>query len=357
MIVDTGVRAAARRLGLKYLSPATASITRRRHGKGFSYVDQNGTLVRDPQARARIQRLVIPPAWQDVRIAADPMAHIQAVGRDEAGRVQYIYHELWELLREQRKAKRLREFSKALPAIRRAVSRDLSRHAGSFELAVSACVALIDEAVIRVGRQVHLRRTGARGAVTLKQEHVQIESDRILLCFPGKGGKERQTAIASHRLAKALRRLKRLPGRRLFCYRTQSGEITCLTARDINTYLSTISGRRVSAKDFRTFHATALAGDRLAALTPELSDRKRKSQIVGVVKEVAQLLGNTVTVARKSYVHDLVLTSFANGQLVRRWRRGGRVRRGLGRHESALAHFLEHTPSQKPKRRLEPSPR
>src|SRR5690606_29799602 len=136
--------AAARRLGLRYLSPNTASITRRRHGKGLSYVDQNGSLVRDQQVRARIQRLVIPPGWEDVRIAADPMAHIQAIGRDEAGRVQYIYLELWELLREQRKARRLMEFSKALPAIRRAVSRDLARHAGSFELAVAGCVALID---------------------------------------------------------------------------------------------------------------------------------------------------------------------------------------------------------------------
>ncbi len=111
----------------------------------------------------------------------------------------------------------------------------------------------------------------------------------------------------------------------------------------------------MSAKDFRTFHATALAGDRLAALAPEISDRKRNSQIVAVVKEVASLLGNTAAIARKSYVHDLVLTSFVNGQLERRWRRGGPVRRGLGPHEAALARFLERVTSRKPRRRHQPA--
>lgn len=353
MAADTSVRAAARRLGLKYLSPDTASIERRRHGKGFSYVDRNGDLIRDPQVRTRIQRLVIPPAWQDVRIADDPMAHIQAVGRDEAGRIQYIYHPLWERLREQRKARRLIEFAKALPAIRRGVARDLKARSGSFELAVAACVAIIDHTAIRVGEQTHLRRTGARGAATLRQSHVRIEGDRILLCFPGKGGKEHQTEVTAAHLSRALRRLKRVPGRRLFCYRSESGTVANISSRDINAYLAKISGSRVSAKDFRTFHATALAGDRLASLKPEPSDRKRNHQIVTVVKEVAEMLGNTATIARKSYVHDVVLTCFESGQLERRWRRGGPVRRGLGAHETALARFLERASPRMLRRRVE----
>lgn len=356
MAADTGVREAARRLGLKYISPDAAPIERRKQGKRFTYVDQNGELVRDPQIRTRIQRLVIPPAWQHVRIAADPMAHIQVVGRDEAGRTQYIYHPLWEKLREERKARRLKEFAKALPAIRRTMCRDLAAPSGSFELAVAACAALIDETAIRVGEQTHLKRTGARGACTLRQSHVKIEGQRILLCFPAKGGKEYHTDVNAKRLARALRRLLRLKARRLFCYRTESGEITCITSRDINSYLSRISGCRVSAKDFRTFHATALAGDRLAALKPELSDRKRNHQIVTVVKEVAAMLGNTVTIARKSYVHDVVLTSFEAGQLERRWRRGP-LRRGLGAHETALARFLERASPRMLRRRPESASR
>lgn len=353
MVWESGLRAAARRLGLKYLSPESASIQRRRHGKGFTYIGENG-CVRDPATRARIQRLVIPPAWEDVRVAADPMAHIQAVGRDEAGRIQYIYHELWDQLREERKVRRLVEFSKALPAIRRAVKRDLTQRPGSFELAVAACVALIDETAIRVGEQAHLRRTGARGATTLKQQHIRIENNEIHLCFPGKGGKEHQCKVVAKQLVKALKRLLSLPARRLFCYRNGSGQLVCITARDINDYLSAISGRRVSAKDFRTFHATALAGDRLADLKPETSERKRNSQIVSVVKEVAELLGNTATIARKNYVHDVVLTSFVNGQLERRWRRGGPVRRGLDAHETALARFLERPPRRVRARRAVP---
>ena len=351
MIADTSVRKAARRLGLRYLSPDTAPIERRKHGNGFSYV-MHGELIRDAATRTRIQRLVIPPAWQDVRIAADPMAHIQAKGRDEAGRTQYIYHPLWEELREQRKAKRLMEFAKALPAIRRAVKRDLAARPGSFALAVSACVALIDETAIRVGEETHLKRTGARGACTLRHTHVRIEGERILLCFPAKGGKEHQSEVMAAALSRALRRLKKLPGRRLFCYRTDAGTLHNIDARAINAYLSTISGRRVSAKDFRTFHATALAGDRLAALKPEASDRKRNRQIVSVVKEVAAMLGNTATIARKSYVHDIVLTSFETGQLERRWRRGAPARRGLGAHESALARFLERAPARLLRRHL-----
>ncbi len=341
MAADTSVRAAARRLGLRYLSPDADPIERRGHGRGFSYFDRNGALIRDAQVRVRIRRLAIPPAWQAVRIAADPMAHIQAVGRDEAGRVQYIYHPLWERLREARKVRRLMEFAKALPAIRRSLKRDLAAHAGSFQLAVAACVALIDEAAIRVGEQAHLRRTGARGAATLRQSHVRLQGERILLCFPAKGGKQHETEIKAKRLSKALRRLQALPARRLFSYRTEADALTAVTSRDVNAYLLRITGRRVSAKDFRTFHATALAGDRLAALKPESSDRKRNRQIVAVVKEVARVLGNTATITRKSYVHDVVLTSFAAGQLERRWRRGGPVRRGLGAHETALARFLE----------------
>ena len=354
MVADTSVREAARRFGLRYLSPDMAPITRRKHGRGFSYVGRNGALIRDRRVRARIQRLVIPPAWQDVRIADDPMAHIQAIGRDEAGRIQYIYHPLWEQLREQRKAKRLKEFAKALPAIRRGVTRDLGARAGSFELAAAACIAIIDQTAIRVGEQTHLRRTGARGATTLRRSHVTIEGDRMLLCFPAKGGKECHAEVASKRLSRALQRLKRLPARRLFCYRTESGDVVSVTARDINTYLSAISGRRVSAKDFRTFHATALAGDRLAALKPELSDRKRNHQIVTVVKEVAAMLGNTATIARKSYVHDVVLTCFEAGELEHRWRRKGPTRRGLGAHETALARFLERASPRMLRRRMEP---
>jgi len=340
---------AARALGLKYVPVDALEIERRRHGAGFTYVGPDGDTIRDPEPRERIKKLAIPPAWEDVRIALDPKAHIQAVGRDEAGRAQYLYHEHWEELREKRKAARLRTFAKVLPKIRVAVARDLKRPAGDFRLALAAGVALIDEAAIRVGNEAHMRRTGARGAVTLRQSHVQVQGAVVSLKFRAKGGKTFETEVESPRLSRALKRLKRLSAGRLLSYRREDGTLGAVSAQDLNAYLKELSCEPVSAKDFRTFHATALALDRLASQEPESSNGKLKKQLVGVAREVSELLGNTPAIARKSYVLVSVVTSFMNGGFPSEIT-DVRPRANLKKHEVALARFFAQQ-RQKPRRR------
>lgn len=181
-------------------------VERRRHGSGFTYIGSDGETVRDGDQRERMDKLAIPPAWEQVRIAANPNAHIQVVGRDEAGRLQYMYHERWEELREKRKTDRLRNFAEVLPKIRATVSRDLGRQAGELRLAMAAGVALIDEAAIRVGHEMHTRRTGARGAVTLLHSHVRVQGRVVSLKFRSKGGKVFEGEVESARLARALKR-------------------------------------------------------------------------------------------------------------------------------------------------------
>jgi DNA topoisomerase-1 len=163
----------------------------------------------------------------------------------------------------------------------------------------------------------------------------------VALKFRAKGGKDFEAEFRSRSLARAIARLRTLGGPRLLAYRDADGALTSVSARALNEYLARISGEKISAKDFRTFHATALAGHKLAALEPGQNERKRKSQIVAVTREVATVLGNTLAVARESYVHDVVLTSFENGKLRVKWRRSGRSRKGLSAHESALARLLK----------------
>jgi DNA topoisomerase I len=335
-------RRAARALGLRYVPAKALCIVRKATGNGFTYINGSGRPLREGPIVRRIRELAIPPAWKDVRIAADETAHLQAIGRDEAGRVQYRYHERWRELRELRKAERLAVFARALPVIRAAVRRDLEAEVGSPELALAAGVRLIDETVIRVGDERHFRRTGARGAATLRPSHVRVQPGNVVaLKFRAKGGKDFEAEFRSKSLARAVKRLRSLGGKRLLAYRGDDGALTSVTARALNDYLARISGEKISAKDFRTFHATALAGEMLASLEPGPNERKRKSQIVAVTREVAGVLGNTLAVARESYVHDLVLTSFENGKLRVKWRRSGRARKGLSPHESALARLLK----------------
>ncbi len=330
------------RLGLRRVAASDLGWRRRRRGSGFSYHAVGGERVDDDDALARIRGLAIPPAWRDVRVAEDPRAHIQAVGVDQAGRRQYIYHPRWKTLREWRKVRRLHTFAQVLPRVRAGIRRDLRAGTGSRRLALAVGAALIDVSAIRVGGERHYRRTGACGAATLRRSHVSINGRSVHLRFTGKGGKVFSRDLESPHLMAPLRRLVRLPGRRLLVFRDEDGELGRLRARHLNAYLKELAGQRISAKDFRTFQATALAGDLLAAMTPAATASKRDRQLAGVMRRIAAVLGNTPALVRSSYVHGVVLDSFAAGELPERWNRSGRRPRYLEPHEAALARFLDH---------------
>lgn len=321
---------------LRLTDPDALTIRRRRCGRGFVYLDEAGRRIADRATLHRIRSLAIPPAYTDVRIAADPDAHIQAVGQDEAGRTQYRYHPGWEEVREERKIERLAELCAALPRLRRRAARDLRRPAPSRRKAIAAVVLLIDKTHIRIGCEDYVHSGRSRGAATLLKRNVGRDGDRRLcLTFRGKGGQLYRCEVAAPALVNAYEQFCRLPGPRLFQYRNGSGKLRPVTAADVNSYLREVSGASVTAKDFRTLAATAAAAERLFKLDPADGRTARQRQIAGIMREIAALLGNTPAVARKSYVHRRLVDAFAAGELERLFKR--RPERYLSPGEAAVA--------------------
>ncbi len=325
---------------LKHVPAEALTIERRRYGKGFSYVRPNGRRVRDDETRQRARDLVIPPAWTDVRIAPDPRAHIQAIGTDAAGRVQYIYHPDWELRRTLRKQKQLKALATALPKVRRRVAQDLEAQAGEKALALAVGVALIDRTAMRVGRERYLATNGTRGAGTLFARDAVVIGDEVRMSFPAKSGKQASYIIKDAKLAAAITRLKTISGKRLLMLRNAEGKARALRTEELNAYLRDITGVPVSAKDFRTLHASALAGEALAQLEPGTSDSARKRQVADVIRRVAAFLQNTPAICRKSYVAPVLIALFEKGSLAAAWASGEGGGNGLRQREVRLGAVL-----------------
>jgi DNA topoisomerase-1 len=328
-----------RELGLHYVSTDDLTIERRRRGAGFVYLDARGHPLRDERTLYRLKRLAVPPAYEAVRFAPDPHAHLQAIGRDAAGRAQYRYHPDWEKVRELRKARRLARLAEVLPVIRRWVSRHLNEREPTQERAVAAVIELVGLTALRPGSETYAKQHGTRGAATLVKSDLKISGATITLHFIGKGSKEIEKTIECARLAEALRRLSKLPGKRMFQYRNAEGAIVPLRRRDVNAMLQTITGRAVSLKDFRTLTASGRAIEHLATLEPKASERGRKRQLLTMMREIANELANTPTVCRKSYVHAAVVEAFESGAL-RRIAARARIRSPAAR-EKMLAKILE----------------
>ena len=223
------------------------TLVRQRRGKGFCYRDGDGALVSDAATRSRIKALGIPPAWRDVRIAPNPRAHIQALGVDEAGRDQYIYHPDWELRREDKKQRRLAALTAALPKLRRQVAAALAAEIGSRELALGIAIALIDRTAMRVGREKYLETSGTRGAGTLYSRDVRVNGDEVTISFDAKGGKRAEYSLTDPRLADAVRRILTLPGKRLLVWRDEAGRVRPIKTGAINAYLREVAGSEISA--------------------------------------------------------------------------------------------------------------
>ena len=312
-----GTAALARRLGMRLGGADGLSIRRRRCGKGWCYLDADGSVIRDPATVRRLARLAVPPAYADVLYARDDRAHLQAVGRDAAGRLQYRYHPDWEKVREIRKARRLARLADALPRIHRSIGRHLAAAAPTREFALAAVIELVARSAIRPGSEGYARLRGTRGAATLLKSNVALYGESITLTFRSKGGKTIVKEFAAPRLATAIALLRQLPGRRLFQYRAGSGDVRYVTAREVNAFLREIAGARISLKDFRTLLASASALEALARTEPAASERLRRRQVLHAVRAVADDLANTPAICRKSYVHATVVAAFEDGALER----------------------------------------
>ena len=328
-----------RRLGLRYITTDELTIRRKRTGESFTFVSARGRIIRDEITRARLKRLAVPPAYEDVLYAADPRAHIQAIGRDAAGRLQYRYHADWEKVRERRKAKRLERLVEALPRIRRVVNRHLSAAEPTREFALSAVIELIACSAIRPGSESYAKESGTRGAATLLKSNIAVNGRAIALKFRAKGGKTIDKEFQCPRIAGAVGVLGALPGRRLVQCRAADGEVRAVTAGDVNVFLREIAGVKISLKDFRTLSASAAALEALAHIQPAPSERGRKRQVREAVNAIADELANTPTICRKSYVHQTVVTAFENGKL-EKFSGSLRGRRSPARREQLLAQVV-----------------
>ncbi|SDO71599.1 DNA topoisomerase-1 [Lutimaribacter pacificus] len=275
-------------------------ITRRRRGRGFSYYTPDGTLIRDPEERARIEALAVPPAYEEVWISPDPRGHLQATGRDAGGRKQYRYHPDWQALRAQRKFGDLAAFGRALPRLRRRIAVDLRAPAGSRRLALAAVLALLDRAALRVGNACYAAENGSYGASTLLGRHVRFDGQDITIVFPGKHGARVEAHLQGRRLARALHRIHDLPGAALFSWRDGEDILHTLRSEDINETLHELCGKDASAKTFRTWKGTHAA----FALAAQTDGALR---ITDMAEVAAACLHNSPAIARKSYIHPSVI--------------------------------------------------
>jgi len=307
----------ARQLGLTLGDQNELTIRRIKRGKSYSFIRANGTQIRHAGTIRRLNSMAVPPAYAEVRYATDPTFHLQAVGRDAAGRLQYRYHADWEKVRERRKAHRLATLVEALPKIRRAVSQHLSGDEPTRGFALAAVIELIARTAIRPGNESYARLNGTRGATTLLKSNVSIEDDTIVLTFRAKGGKAVRKECDAAKLVRAIGILRGVPGKRMFQYRDEGGTVRIVSTTQVNAFLREISGIKISLKDFRTLMASAVVLESLSRISPAASARGRRKQVLEAVRAAADELSNTPAICRKSYVHDTIVTAFEDGILER----------------------------------------
>ncbi len=288
---------------------------RLRAGNGFRYVDADGAAL-PAEERERVAGLVIPPAWKDVWICADPQGHIQATGIDDAGRLQYLYHPQWSAGRDKGKYARALQLAESLPRARARVTTSLRRDDLDRERVLAAAFRLLDQAAPRVGSERYLERHGSRGLTTLKRRDALIDGPVTHLRFPGKSGKRQQLQIDDEDLAVVMALLAAgRPASPLLAYQRSRRRVP-LTPREVNAYVRTMTGGSFTAKDFRTLRGTILAADALARIGTAGTKTDRKRAEVLAVKATAEALGNTPAVARSSYIDPRVFAAYKKGRLL-----------------------------------------
>ncbi|WP_350004531.1 DNA topoisomerase IB [Pseudarthrobacter sp. WHRI 8279] len=285
-------------------------------GTGFSYRDLDGSTLPPGPIRDRLESIGIPPAWTDVWIAPFENGHIQATGLDAVGRRQYIYHPEWRQRKDRVKFDRALQLAESLPAARRRVTMDLRGEGFTRDRVLAGAFRMLDSGSLRVGSERYTNENGSHGLATLLCAHVQVRKDRIHLRFPAKSGKDWESEIRDADLAALLRQLKRRGGNaRLLAYK-EGRRWRPVTSADINAYVKERTGSDFTAKDFRTLRGTAAAAASLARTGPQRTAAKRKRAISRAMMDASDVLGNTPSIARKSYVDPRVLDHYHEGETI-----------------------------------------
>tara|TARA_R100001086_G_scaffold246297_1_gene178333 strand:- start:5 stop:1135 length:1131 start_codon:yes stop_codon:yes gene_type:complete len=331
----------AEQFGLALTDPHRFEVERRKCGKGFKICFSNGEPIADKRLRKRVKALAIPPAWTEVKICMDESGHIQAIGRDEKGRLQYRYHDEWVNVRDAVKTERLLRFGHALPRLRRRVEKDMRRRKLDRLTTSAIATRLIDLTAMRPGHEKYAS-DGGRGVASLRKDNLRIVKKAAVLKFVAKSNKPQRIEIVDRPMVKSLKRVRKGKGKRLFRFPDAHKEQRELTANLLNDYLHEAADAPVSAKDFRTFHGSAEA---LRYLVEDAGDTvnsksKRKRAVAAAMRSVSTVLRNTPAVARASYVHPQIVAAFEAGELSPDLLKG-RCREGLTRVETGLMRFLE----------------
>ena len=328
--------------GLVYVSDAQPGIRRLRAGKGFRYLTPQNQRLKSRKELKRIASLAIPPAYRNVWISVKASGHLQATGRDARGRKQYRYHPQWREVRDGAKFDRMIAFGEALPKLRRKLQHDLKSVGLTREKVLAVIVSILDATRVRIGNNEYARDNKSFGLTTLCHRHVRfIRDGRVTFNFRGKGGVQHEVKIDDKRIALIVRRCQEMPGQHLFRYISDGGQRWPVDSGQVNDYLHEAMGDDFTAKDFRTWGATLHAIVLLAstALPVAPSERALRSQIAGVVKQVAVELRNTPAVCRKSYINPAIFDYWRSGFLHRNFN-GGLTIATARKAETRVLKFL-----------------
>jgi len=344
-------RAAAKAAHLHYVDRRKPGITREKTEDGFVYRQPGGAPIDDEKTLERLRKLAIPPAYTDVWICRDPRGHLQAVGRDARGRMQYRYHPNWRAIRDEAKYGKMLLFGQHLPTIRERVQHDLGLPGLPRRKVLATVVSLLEKTLMRVGNEEYTRTNKSFGLTTLRNRHVRVQGTEVVLDFRAKHGVQQHVELRDRRLAGIIRRLQDIHGQELFQFLDEDEQRHQISSQDVNEYLHEITGEDITAKDFRTWAGTNLAALALHEFEQFDSQAKAKKNLLHAVEKVSKLLGNTPAICRKCYIHPAVFNGYLDGSLAEALRQRAEAalepaaasHNGLTAEEVAVVAFLSRS--------------
>lgn len=305
---------AAKLANLIYVTENKLTIERHRHGKGFYYT-QNGEKIVDKKSLKRFKSLVIPPAWQKVKITHLKNGHLQVVGRDAKNRKQYRYHPHWSQLRNKTKFFKMIAFGNVLPQIREQIEKDLALPKMTKRKCLALVIKLMEETHIRIGNDYYAKHNKTYGLSTLRTRHVDIYQNKLKFEFVGKKGKKHSVTLKNKRLQRLVLRCEEIPGWDLFKYYDENGKHHTIDSGMVNDYIQELSGDLFSAKDFRTWAASKIFFETLYELGNVKTKKEKEKNILIAYDAAAKGLGNTRTVCKKYYVHPIIAEKYMDGSI------------------------------------------
>lgn len=334
---------AAEMANLRYVSEDQLCIERKRTSKSFKFL-KNGEPLSDKEEVERIKKLVIPPAWENVKICPFPNGHLQVTGIDARSRKQYIYHPGWTEIRNQTKFFKMAAFGKMLPKIRKQVDEDLDLKGMPQRKVIALVIRLMEETHIRIGNDCYAKQNKSYGLSTLRSRHVKISKGKMKFSFIGKKGKEHSISVRNKKLIRLVNRCEELPGWEVFKYIDENGEKKTIDSGMVNRYIQEITGELFSAKDFRTWGGTKVFFEKLMDMEYSHQEKDIKANIITAFDTAAEALGNTRSVCRSSYVHPKVVDLYESGEILPYFQKVARKRTSkpnLSKSEEVLLELLQ----------------